>query len=822
MKKKFLTFLLAICFILPCGIALTACGQDPDEPSPENAVSVTIDFAMDDDYNFGEYWDIEESTHTYKTTYLNSFEWDTYMFDVVATTANGDSKQLQEVTESNPMGFKVDTNMPDTDGHIPVGTYTYRLYCEDFNNGYYKADACSSEIYTIIVEKETIRLENNEWVYNTNPHTYNGSPISVGFQGGMQAYWGESSVMLEDVGITNFRMVEDDNYTCEAINAGNYTAKVEYEADTINFNYIGELPEKTFNWTIEKANIMNWLDMNSLWSTGDYEYQEWQTWTVEFLEGNLDENLPLTFQGLGGTYSAKEPGTYTCWPIFEQTDTRNYTLVSDYAEQLKHTWKISKGKITLDEYSVYMNNGYLEYTGEPITITPFTTENLIIDHCDNTTQTIPGDYTVRVYLKVADPTHYEISGKDYVDIPWRIAPKIIYVGAPNQGFWHYNETNGIYNEPQNMSEFYSAPEHIQATVVFDGFDAGVLPKNVGTYDYTITCVADEYYRISDPQDPNNEGLTTLTITGFVEIEPGYATEEITITWSYNDGEKCALDAEQDWNKSFYLGTTFSIMAEFDESLLPDNTTVKYIINEDEIDETKIAYGEPLTFDTVGQKVIKVVFESPNIAESSYFDVVDQRFAIIVEEEPVNPYVVADGDEWNEVFTGDYLTNGTVIIHNDNVNNNILDPINTITMMSTENSMYMNVNTTAGNEKQYLVKQGETWYGVTKNADTWYGIELDDASVKGYTFAGGQGTQFVNRFNEFEYDEENHCYVATNFEFAGEEPVDYVKVYIENGKLLTIDIRDTISEDSYYSSYYRFYDYGTTTIEVPAWTPAPQV
>lgn len=34
MKKKFLSFILAICLLLPCGLALTACGKNPTDPKP--------------------------------------------------------------------------------------------------------------------------------------------------------------------------------------------------------------------------------------------------------------------------------------------------------------------------------------------------------------------------------------------------------------------------------------------------------------------------------------------------------------------------------------------------------------------------------------------------------------------------------------------------------------------------------------------------------------------------------------------------------------------------------------------------------------------
>ena len=43
--------------------------------------------------------------------------------------------------------------------------------------------------------------------------------------------------------------------------AGDYTAKVEYDADTANFDYGNKLPEKEFEWSIEKGNVQHLMDL---------------------------------------------------------------------------------------------------------------------------------------------------------------------------------------------------------------------------------------------------------------------------------------------------------------------------------------------------------------------------------------------------------------------------------------------------------------------------------------------------------------------------------------------------------------------------------
>ena len=42
MKKKFLSFILAICLIIPCSFMLSACGKDDDPPAEPIHHSITI------------------------------------------------------------------------------------------------------------------------------------------------------------------------------------------------------------------------------------------------------------------------------------------------------------------------------------------------------------------------------------------------------------------------------------------------------------------------------------------------------------------------------------------------------------------------------------------------------------------------------------------------------------------------------------------------------------------------------------------------------------------------------------------------------------
>lgn len=187
------------------------------------------------------------------------------------------------------------------------------------------------------------------------------------------------------------------------------------------------------------------------------------------------------------------------------------------------------------------------------------------------------------------------------------------------------------------------------------------------------------------------------------------------------------------------------------------------------------------------------------------------------------YTVADAAAWNAVFTGDYLTNGTVEIEEKIYANGNLEQTDTNVMKSTAESMYMTYTDEGEKQAEYLVKEENgTWYGLTEQEGTWYGAEQEDEVVESYTFAGGQGAYFVNKFNEFVYDEVNHCYVANDFTLD-EATAEYVKMNIEDGKIMKMEIKVNYDAEHVYESVYVFSNYGTTTIEIPEeWVLAPQM
>lgn len=372
MKKKIFNFLFTLCLIIPCAFFITACGKDPNEPnepSPENAVSVTIDFSMRDDITFSDLWDIDEQTNTYTITYGDG-SWSDELFEVVATTEEGKTRTLKKATAQNPAGYKIDTNIPDestwTSSYIPAGTYTFKLYCDAFNNGIYKTEACEGETYTIIVNKKTLDYSDFGSFWNPDPKNeneatsifeYNGHEINIGFQ----------PVFSQLEGIYNFEIIEEGS-VWSATNVGDYTAKINYDIDEDNYIYNFPLPVKEFDWSIKKVDLSNTLA--NIWASYDVDeslYEEEYTGYPIFLVSSLDmlaqhlqgqNNLILTGVKVNGVetsfpVSFTEIGEYVITPIVMQIDTTNYIDINadpEFDSKYSRTFRITKQKIHASDF----------------------------------------------------------------------------------------------------------------------------------------------------------------------------------------------------------------------------------------------------------------------------------------------------------------------------------------------------------------------------------------------------------------------------------------------------------------------------------------
>ena len=184
------------------------------------------------------------------------------------------------------------------------------------------------------------------------------------------------------------------------------------------------------------------------------------------------------------------------------------------------------------------------------------------------------------------------------------------------------------------------------------------------------------------------------------------------------------------------------------------------------------------------------------------------------------YTVADANAWNEVLTGDYLSNVTCVAENNAYKDDVLleSEANGMNMKITENAILQAVSAHGQSQTMYVVKKDNAWYRLSKNQDAWYGMQITEQQVAAYTIVGGLGAYFVDKFSSFVYDSENKCYVAENLNLVGNTIFDYVKICIENGKLISVEMKRTVSADQYVLMQYTFTNYGTTVLEdVPQFT-----
>lgn len=122
------------------------------------------------------------------------------------------------------------------------------------------------------------------------------------------------------------------------------------------------------------------------------------------------------------------------------------------------------------------------------------------------------------------------------------------------------------------------------------------------------------------------------------------------------------------------------------------------------------------------------------------------------------------------------------------------------------------------EEAYIVKQGTQWYYVYKNGNSWKGNLLTNtAEINQMNLTDAVSGMLLNKYTSFTYDSANHCYVAEDLWAAG-RTYDLIKVYVENGKIIKLVAEDFDGDNSTVRTI-TFSNHGTTTVNVPTWTPA---
>lgn len=184
-------------------------------------------------------------------------------------------------------------------------------------------------------------------------------------------------------------------------------------------------------------------------------------------------------------------------------------------------------------------------------------------------------------------------------------------------------------------------------------------------------------------------------------------------------------------------------------------------------------------------------------------------------------------EWNDVFGGDYLKNATINITSNHYEEGETLPTNTtrIIYKLTESAYFASQIGDFGDDDEpgeYYIQQGDDVYSIYEIDDVWYGSKIDYVNSLEELVVGALTQLFVDRYAFFNYDSENHCYFTAYIDEddEGDRYAISLKAYVENGKLVKLEQRTQSEGYSFYRiSTYNFYNYGTTTVNVPSsWIP----
>ena len=190
--KKLKSILFSLLFLLPC-LFFCGCGD-----SSASIVKISVSLA-----------DINKTIedNTLKFTYGDEINLANDQFVVTATYDNYETGTLNVVTESNPIGYFRESDIPNI-SPIPAGEY-YLKFCHN---------TLTPVELTIIVEKAKIDMSAVKWNYST-PLTYNTENQSV-----------------ELNNLPSAVTAKYNNNTAK--NTGRYTAVASYEFDRDNYEMI--------------------------------------------------------------------------------------------------------------------------------------------------------------------------------------------------------------------------------------------------------------------------------------------------------------------------------------------------------------------------------------------------------------------------------------------------------------------------------------------------------------------------------------------------------------------------------------------------------
>ena len=352
MKKKFLTMLLAIGFIVPCGLFLAACGSTPDE---KVATSLSVEISETSQYY--QYYDGQ-------CLNLTKDERNFTKDDFVVTIFYSDNSK--EITQN--YNFNADEELSVYDGT----TNYYNIYFfkddQQFASIMVKVEKLNEELPTL-----TGLRKDGDAFYLEQELRYNGEEQSA------IDYIGTS----ED-GVTLKSLIDENKVsislgeTISATNANDfYDGEYSYNTFTLSANdgYAWkdngtEIKDIIINWQIKRKI----LETPTVTSGVEFEY------AYQMDNGNLEEfEQGLTFDYKGNESLINDnnvklsyAGEHS-WRL-EVNDANNYAFLNGEQETnyLNYAWEITPKKLNVNDVLINDNSHLVgtkyryTYTGEEI------------------------------------------------------------------------------------------------------------------------------------------------------------------------------------------------------------------------------------------------------------------------------------------------------------------------------------------------------------------------------------------------------------------------------------------------------------------------
>lgn len=547
MKRKFITFILSICFILPCAFLFSACSNEPPKPSLEGVETNVIDTSLLEYYN--------ETTKTFTIPYNTFFAFGDYSFSLTEKYSNNTTKSVN--TEDCSISIPSELQ---TDSTIPVGNYVITITYNEYSFTYYINVVNQEIVKPTLLTEETYTYENEYHTHYVNPTWFDSDKMVISGNEQVNAGTHQVTVSLKPGYAwndgTSEAIIFDWVINKKTINRPTYINNQQYRYDSsIKFpqfnDYSSTVYEFVCNNETEIGNYIAKIKLsdkdNCQWDNGSSEdlSLNWSiiigqlqkptlvnnTVTVDYYDNFTVAQQDILYENVNNynSYDNKinvsgntgiNVGNYNV--TFTISNKSKYEWADGTNSDISYDWHIAKAKLS-DDLLPQIQTTEFEYSGEVITPN-INYENALFNvfgDINATNVKVGGNYQITFALKPVIKQNFEFTygGTNDIVKEWTIYPQALAV--PNLGQPTSKEYNGeeqefnpiIYNSnlfefkdnKQTVSGNYEGKIYLKDKVNYKWVDGNLSQTDYVSFSYSIT-----------PKKVNKPSLasgTNLTYTG---------------------------------------------------------------------------------------------------------------------------------------------------------------------------------------------------------------------------------------------------------------------------------------------------------------------